>query len=70
MKVTRRENMASTELERNKANFDSALMMPNLIKWEFKELPESEMLDDMIRCILLCHECNRLEEKYTEKKEF
>lgn len=45
-------------------------MMPNMIRWEFKELPESEMLDDMIRCILLCHECNRLEEKYTEKKEF
>lgn len=43
-------------------------MMPNLIKWEFKKLPESPELDDMLRCILLCHECVRLEEKYTEKQ--
>jgi magnesium-transporting ATPase (P-type) len=45
-------------------------MMPNLIRWEFKLLPQSDELDDMIRCILLCHECVRLEEKIIEKQEF
>ena len=41
-----------------------------MISWEFKEIPASAELDDMIRCILLCHECVRLEEKMYDKKEF
>jgi hypothetical protein len=45
-------------------------MMPNLIKWEFTKLKPSEELDNMLRCILICHECNRLEEKVIVKKEF
>lgn len=44
--------------------------MPSSIKWEFKKLPASDTLDDMIRCILLCHQCVRLEEKYIEKHAF
>ena len=70
MRVTKRADMKLTEHERNKANFDSSLMMPNLIHWEFKQLPPSLELDDMIRCILLCHECVRLEEKVIFKKDF
>lgn len=70
MRVTKKADMKLTEHERNKANFDSSLMMPNLIHWEFKQLPPSLELDDMIRCILLCHECVRLEEKVIFKKDF
>lgn len=44
--------------------------MPNLIKWEFTKLEPSEALDNMIRCILICHECVRLEQKVGERKEF
>ena len=70
MKVTKKQVHRGTLHEINKANYDENLMMPSSIQWEFKKLPPSEVLDDMIRCILLCHECVRLEEVYIEKHQF
>jgi hypothetical protein len=36
MKVSKKASSGQTELERNKADFDSEIGMPNLISWEFK----------------------------------
>ena len=70
MKVSKRMAKRGTLHEISKANFDETFIMPSSIKWEFKQLPPSDILDDMIRCILLCHECVRLEEVYVERSEF
>jgi magnesium-transporting ATPase (P-type) len=38
------------------------------IQWQFKKLPPSEALDNMIRCILVCHDAVCIEEKYLERQ--
>jgi len=38
MRVTKKDNKMASEHERVKANFDSTLMMPSLITWEFKQI--------------------------------
>ena len=32
-------------------------------KWQFKKLPPSSTLDNMLRCILLCNDANKLKDK-------
>lgn len=43
--------------------------MPASIQWQFKKLPPSESLDNMIRCILVCHDAVVIEEKYLERQQ-
>ena len=41
--------------------------MPTSIQWSFRKLPPSESLDNMIRCILVCHDAVVIEERFLEK---
>jgi magnesium-transporting ATPase (P-type) len=49
-------------------NDEDEFGMPASIQWQFKKLPPSEALDNMIRCILVCHDAVCIEEKYLEKQ--
>lgn len=49
--------------EPKKEDMDEEAAFPSSIQWKFKKLQASAQLDEMIRCILLCHDASRIEEK-------
>jgi hypothetical protein len=59
----------TVEALRGKIDNDEDDGMPASIQWTFRKLPPSETLDNMIRCILICHDAVVIEEKYLERQE-
>ena len=62
------DTILEEEEEEEGNDADDEFGMPASIQWQFKKLPPSEALDNMIRCILVCHDAVCIEEKYLEKQ--
>jgi hypothetical protein len=66
MKVVKadRSDILKGKIENNDDDFG----MPAGIHWQFKKLSPSEGLDNIIRCILVCHDAVCIHEKVLEKR--